>query len=124
MKNITNALLVTTLSIGLIGHANAGHDHRHWRDDYRPRHVQKHHHYHAPPRVERRHRHHWVAPATVLTLGGLAIGASIYHSPPPTVIYNTPPPPPSGSWYYCHSSGQYYPYTNACPEGWQAVSPR
>ena len=24
-------------------------------------------------------------------------------------------------WYYCASSKTYYPYTNACPEGWQIV---
>lgn len=124
MKNITQTLLVTALSIGLVSHANAGSDNRHWRDDHRSRQVQKHHHYHAPPRIEKRRRHDWVAPAAILTLGGLAIGAAIYNNQPATPIYNTAPPPPSGNWYYCRSSGQYYPYTNACPEGWQAVSPR
>lgn len=37
------------------------------------------------------------------------------------------PPPPvntAGSWYYCGSSAMYYPYTQACPEGWQAVPAR
>ena len=28
---------------------------------------------------------------------------------------------PAGAWYYCASSAMYYPYTKACPEGWQAV---
>ena len=32
-------------------------------------------------------------------------------------------PYPAGNWYYCASSTLYYPYTTACPEGWQAVAP-
>ncbi len=32
-----------------------------------------------------------------------------------------PPANPTGAWYYCGSSAMYYPYTKACPEGWQAV---
>ena len=28
---------------------------------------------------------------------------------------------PAGAWYYCASSAMYYPYTKACPEGWQAL---
>jgi hypothetical protein len=34
------------------------------------------------------------------------------------------PTQPSGqanTWYYCSSSAMYYPYTMACPEGWQAI---
>ena len=31
------------------------------------------------------------------------------------------PASPAGAWYYCGSSAMYYPYTKACPEGWQAV---
>ncbi|MDP2881549.1 MAG: hypothetical protein Q8N89_08220 [Azonexus sp.] len=70
----------------------------------------------------------WVGPAAVLTITGLAIGAAVaaQHSYAP--VYSAPPRPmPSadyGTWYYCGSSGQYYPYTNACPEGWQAVPAR
>jgi len=30
----------------------------------------------------------------------------------------------AGNWYYCGSSATYYPYTQACPEGWQAVPAR
>ena len=40
----------------------------------------------------------------------------------PTVTYYPPQPAPSAS-YYCASSGQYYPYTSYCPEGWQLVQP-
>ena len=35
-----------------------------------------------------------------------------------------PPADPAGTWYYCGSSAMYYPYTKACPEGWQAVPAR
>jgi len=31
------------------------------------------------------------------------------------------PQPASNVWYYCQSSAMYYPYTKACPEGWEAV---
>ena len=24
-------------------------------------------------------------------------------------------------WYFCKSSGKYYPYTSVCPEGWKTV---
>jgi len=41
----------------------------------------------------------------------------VYIEPPA----NTAPAPSANTWYYCGSSGQYYPYTQACPEGWQAV---
>jgi len=86
----------------------------------------------------RGHGHHyhgdssWVGPAAVLAITGLAIGAAVasqnyYAAPAP--VYSAPPrpmPPPVeyDTWYYCGSSGQYYPYTNACPEGWQAVPAR
>jgi hypothetical protein len=84
------------------------------------------------------HRHHghhhsggsWVGPAAVLAITGLAIGAAMasqnYYAPAP--VYNAPPRPMPqvgyDTWYYCGSSGQYYPYTDACPEGWQAVPAR
>lgn len=29
-----------------------------------------------------------------------------------------------GWWYYCASAQGYYPYVNACPEGWQRVTPQ
>lgn len=86
-----------------------------------------HRHYYQP------HRSHsnWVGPAAVLGIGGLIIGSAIasqyYSAPAP--VYRAPPPPapPRASydtWYYCASSGLYYPYTSACPEGWQAVPAR
>ena len=62
----------------------------------------------------------------MIALTGVAIGAAVSYLPPaPRVTYTyAPPPPASGNWYYCGSSGQYYPYTNACPEGWQVFAPR
>lgn len=80
------------------------------------------------------HRHYggrgWVGPAAILAITGLAVGAAVasqnYYAPAP--VYAAPPrpmPPVNYDvWYYCGSSGQYYPYTNACPEGWQAVPAR
>ena len=86
-----------------------------------------HHHY--------REEHHggarnWIGPAAVLAITGLAIGAAYGNSmaaPAPQPVYAPPAPryvaPVSESvWYYCRSSGMYYPYTNACPEGWVAVA--
>jgi len=74
-----------------------------------------------------RSTHGWVGPAAVLAITGLAIGTAIasQNSYAPAPVYSIPPRPMPrvdyGTWYYCGSSGQYYPYTNACPEGWQAV---
>ena len=56
----------------------------------------------------------------------------VYIAPPayapPPVQYLAPPvqsaPPPSQFWYYCKHPKGYYPYVNACPGGWQQVSPR
>ena len=122
MKTIASTLLAITLSVGLTGQASAGPD-RHWRNDHRPQINYQQHHYHAPPRHKRHHhRRAWVVPAAVLTIGGLAIGTALYHAPQPYMA-DRMPPPPGDNWFYCRSSGQYYPYTQACPEGWQAVRP-
>lgn len=53
--------------------------------------------------------------------------------PPPPPKYVPPPvqpapvyieqPAASGMWYYCKSSGQYYPYVRTCPEGWEELPP-
>jgi len=73
----------------------------------------------------------WAGVAAIGAVTGLAIMAAnsrpVYSAPyyavptyPAPVTYA---PAPS-SWYYCQSSGMYYPYTNVCPEGWQAVPAR
>lgn len=69
--------------------------------------------------------------AALLTIAGVAIGATAFryydpppvYVPPPRVVYVPPysPPAAQGTWYFCNSSNQYYPYTRHCPEGWQAV---
>lgn len=90
----------------------------------------------------------WVAPLLFLGLAGAVIGAAAANQPsappppqpvyvPPQVTYvqpapvyvappvavQAPPQPPANAWYFCRSVGQYYPYTQHCPEGWQLVSP-
>jgi len=55
--------------------------------------------------------------------------APIYPYPDPYTppVYSSPatPPPAGGNmpqyWYYCASSGNYYPYISTCPEGWKMV---
>lgn len=124
MNKITTLLVAATLGITLTGAAQARDD---WRRgyDHRPPHFQKfkHHHHHAP-HIRHRHQRDWVGPAALIALTGVAIGAAVSYLPPAPPVAYAPPPPPSGNWYYCGSSGQYYPYTDACPEGWQAVAPR
>lgn len=45
----------------------------------------------------------------------------VYAAPP---AYAAPAPAVTENWYYCQSSAMYYPYTNACPEGWQVLPAR
>ena len=73
----------------------------------------------------------WAGVAIIGAIAGLALlaernepayNASTYVEP----VYQAPgsyapPQPASNVWYYCQSSAMYYPYTKACPEGWQAV---
>lgn len=116
MKKTSALCLATALVLGSTGTAHA----EHYRD-YRPAHHHHHHHRHHG------HRADWLGPTALLAITGLAIGAVAYGQSPPQV-YTVPPrpmpPPPRGNWYYCYSSGQYYPYTRYCPEGWQAVPAR
>ena len=66
----------------------------------------------------------WAGLAVVGALTGLAIVAAhnrpVYVNPYAAPAYA----PPAGPAYYCQSSGMYYPYTTACPEGWLAVPAR
>ena len=84
----------------------------------------------------------WAGLAIFGALTGLAIMSEqtrpVYVDPyyagplrpqqPVYVEQQSAPVPPSanstGTWYYCGSSAMYYPYTQACPEGWQAVPAR
>ncbi len=76
---------------------------------------------------EYHHHRHWVGPAITLGIAGAAIGATIYQQapspPPPAFIYGAPPPSPR-IWYFCPTVGQYYPYIQYCPDGWQAMPAR
>ncbi|KAB2927822.1 MAG: hypothetical protein F9K30_02995 [Dechloromonas sp.] len=125
MNKTTTLLVTAVLGITMAGQALARDD---WRrgHDHRPPHFQKfkHHHHHHAPRVSHRHHRDWIGPAALIALTGVTIGAAVSQLPPPPPVHYSAPPPTSGSWYFCGSSGQYYPYTNACPEGWQAVAPR
>lgn len=116
MKKSAPLILALLLTATGIGSAQA--DWGHHRDFRPPMPFERHHH-------EYRERGGWVGPAAILAITGMAIGAAAYnHSySQPAPVY-TAPPPNRGVWYYCSSSGQYYPYTNACPEGWQAVPAR
>ncbi len=53
-------------------------------------------------------------------------GPAYYYPPPPAYIEQGPAPAEQGSqyWYYCPSARAYYPYVDACPEGWQRVLPQ
>ncbi len=123
MKKITAFCLAALLAATGSAPAFAdrgGHDgYRHYERHQHQRHHQGH-----------RSHHDWIGPAAVLGIGGLIIGSAIasqYYAEPAPVYRAPPPPAPRAAydtWYYCGSSGQYYPYTNACPEGWQAVPAR
>ncbi len=70
--------------------------------------------------------------------GNWAYGGGPYYGPyagyyAPPVVYAPPPvaymPPPQPMvlaaqpqptvWYYCEASGNYFPYAQECPSGWQ-----
>jgi len=114
MKKITALFLVISLALGASGSAQAewgrhGGHRSHHDGGYR-------------------HSSGWVGPAAILAITGLAIGAAAYSQANAAPVYVAPqrayqPPPESGNWYYCGSAGQYYPYVQNCPEGWQSVMP-
>ncbi|MGE5470802.1 MAG: hypothetical protein ACM3X0_08405 [Bacteroidota bacterium] len=123
MKKTTALCLALSLALGTAGTAQADwgrhdgwRDHDSWRHEYRR---------------DYGHRGGWVGPAAVLAITGLALGAAAYsqYQPQPAPVYVAPPPPvvvrpAQESWYYCNSAGQYYPYVQYCPEGWQPVIPQ
>lgn len=119
MKKTSALCLAIALSLGVNGIAVA--DHRHgggWGRHYGPPPAYHHHHHRSSS---------WAGPAAVLAITGLTLGAIAYNraSEPVYVAPPSPVPPPNnGYWYYCASSGMYYPYTQACPEGWRAVAPQ
>jgi hypothetical protein len=84
------------------------------------------------------HYHHrggyhsdWVGPLLFFGLTAAALAAAT-QQPPPEAAYVlpapveaapqvAPQPAPVGVWYFCRSSGQYYPYVRSCPEAWEPV---
>ena len=87
----------------------------------------------GPPRHHYHHHHHhqshsdkyWGVAAAVLATGLVVAAVS---TPRPAPVYVAPParplPPPSGYWYYCPSSGYYYPQVRGCAVPWQTVAPQ
>jgi hypothetical protein len=76
----------------------------------------------------------WVVGGAVETALWYSYAAPVYPYPDPYVppqMIEAPMPPapapqavqptPPALWYFCRSSGKYYPYASACPEGWQTV---
>jgi hypothetical protein len=135
MKTTTRSITVALLTVAIAGSAFANGQRGHYP------HNQHRGHHHA-----RHHDSNWVAPLLFLGLAGAVIGAAasqrpsapqpIYYVEPPVTyvqpapVYVAPPvsiappaPQPTHAWYFCRSAGQYYPYTQSCPEGWQLVSP-
>ena len=113
MSKILALLVSLTLGLGGVGQAHA--DWGRHGGDYREHHMHRHHHRDGG----------WIGPAAVLAITGAVIGATVYNRyQAPAPVYYPNPVRSNEVWYYCGSSGQYYPYTNACPEGWQAVPAR
>ncbi len=64
---------------------------------------------------------------------GYPYGAGFYSPPvvyaaPPVIAYASPPQPmvlaaqaQPPVWYFCQASGQYFPYVQSCPAGWQTL---
>jgi hypothetical protein len=130
-KSVAVVLLATLIGSSALANGPSG---------YYP---QEYHHGHA----SHPHGGSWVAPLLFLGLAGAAIGAAASHqSAPPPPVYAQPPvtyvqpqvtymqpaptymapapvapPQPANVWYFCKSAGQYYPYTQYCPEGWRLV---
>jgi hypothetical protein len=135
MKTTTQSLTAVLLTVALAGSAFANGPRGHY-----PHNQHRGHH-------ARHHDSNWVAPLLFLGLAGAVIGAAASQQPspppppvsyiPPPVTYvqpapvyvappvtvAPPPPQPAPAWYFCRSVGQYYPYAQSCPEGWQQVAP-
>ena len=132
-RSVTVALLVATLACNAMADGRRGHSSHGQHRNYQGR----------------GHDAGWVAPLLFLGLAGAVLGAAasqpsvaqpIYVQPPvtyvqpvpqyvapayiaPPAVAQVPPLQPANAWYFCKSVGQYYPYTQYCPEGWQLVSP-
>lgn len=73
---------------------------------------------HFAPRFR---RHFVVVPRTRFAIiASVPLFVPRYYYPP----HAYPAPMAPSYWYYCASAGAYYPYVQACPEGWQRVIPQ
>jgi len=125
MKTIISSISIALcLALGVSTPALA--DRGHHRDGHRG------HYAPAPAHHHDSHRGYgWAVPAALLAITGIAAGiaASNYYAPEPVYVASPAAPPaysaPAAAyWNYCGSAGQYYPYVNDCPEGWQLVPAR
>ena len=126
MKKTTTLCLAISLMLGTVATAQAD---KGRNDGYRPHQQDYGRHYDQGYRSNRG----WGGPAALLAITGLAIGAAVFSQANAAPVYAapvySPPPrqvqaaPAAGNWYYCGSSGQYYPYVRYCDEGWQSVMP-
>ena len=103
-------------------------EHGHNRDRDRGHHDHGHHQRYKHDKHDDDNSSAWAGVALIGAIAGLALLADrdepTYNQPSyaePAYPSYTPPQPAANVWYYCQSSGAYYPYTRACPEGWQAV---
>lgn len=136
-KAVAAAVLITAISSNALADGWRGHGPR-----FEPRYQSEHW-----------HGSDWVAPLIVLGVAGAMLSAAAsqpsappvsYAQPPvvyaqPQVSYAAPPvsyaplpvtmpapapaPMPVDVAYFCRSSGQFHPYVQYCPEGWQLVAP-
>ena len=133
MKTIIKPISIA-LCLALCAATPALADRRHDHGHYRP----------APKHYDGGHHRgqNWAGPAALLAITGIAAGiaASNYYAPAPAYVapqpvYVQPQPvyvaerttyavPTASYWHFCGSAGQYYPYVNDCPEGWQLVPAR
>ena len=124
MKKTTALCLAFSLALGSAGSAQADWGrHQGYRGPSQGHHQNHHYQGHG-----HRQGPNWAGPAAILAITGLAIGAAAYSQANSAPVYVAPPrqiqaAPDAGNWYYCGSSGQYYPYVRGCPEGWQTVMP-
>jgi hypothetical protein len=125
MKIYPRAMLaiITSLSITSSTIALADPPHRHWHGDHY-RYYRDYPHWHDGSWYHGNYRGRvgwwWI------TAGNwYYYPAPVYPYPAPyprtVVIEREPAPQREPIWYFCESSGKYYPYTSVCPEGWRAV---
>lgn len=138
MKSNRIAVAVLAAWIGILPMTSMAEEH--WRGDH---HDMRHFEGHDARHWASGHWYHgdhdgrlgwwWVVGAAVDTALWYSYARPVYPYPnpyvPPTAaayvqapapVVAAPPAQPS-MWYFCASSGKYYPYASSCPEGWRPV---